>query len=205
MNSPIINDVEFDRHGNTLRLCIGDHLNRWFKWYDAEGGSAELWENIRKDAPSHLEEFTIVDHEYFTVNPLTLGITKAADFAEFVAGFHSPSALLHYVSIIGPDVVGRMAWEYEEEVSYFVDEERFRSVTRYDFDELEDKFNEAYRGSFASAPVFARHWYEELGHLNGDGAKKLAPYVDWEAVARDLSQDINFVESDGGVYAFWNH
>ena len=179
---------------STMRLCIGDPLNRWFKWYDAEEGSAELWANIRKDAPSHIEEFIIVDHEYFRpVDPLRLGITKAADFAEFVAGFHSPSALLHYVSIIGPDYVGRMAWEYEEE------------VTRYDFDELEDAFNEAYRGSFDSKAEFARHWYEELGHLNGDGAKKLAPYVDWDHVAVSIETKINLVEDDGTVHVFYSY
>ena len=186
---------------STMRLCIGDPLNRWFKWfkwYDAEEGSAELWANIRKDAPSHIEEFIIVDHEYFNpVNPLTLGITKAADFAYFLAGLsdHKATGIPLYMSIIGDQYAAKMVYEDDEEVCY----------TRYDFDELEDAFDEAYRGYYNSKAEMAEQLYGEPGYLTGEDAKRLTPYVDWEAVARDLSQDINFVESDGGVYAFWNH
>ena len=182
---------------STMRLCIGDPLNRWFKWYDAEEGSAELWENIRKDAPAHLEEFIIVDHEYFNpVNPLTLGITKAADFAYFLAGLsdHKATGIPLYMSIIGDQYAAKMVYE-DDEVCY----------TRYDFDELEDAFDEAYRGYYNSKAEMAEQLYGELGYLTGEVATRLTPYVDWEAVARDLGQVVYFVESDGGVYAFWNH
>jgi len=67
----------------------------------------------------------------------------------------------------------------------------------------EESFQDAYCGEWDSEQAYAENLFDELyGH---DVPEHIAPYIDYEAFARDLFMgDYYSVESDSGVYVFHN-
>jgi antirestriction protein len=67
----------------------------------------------------------------------------------------------------------------------------------------EESFQDAYCGEWDSEQAYAENLFDELyGH---DVPEHIAPYIDYEAFARDLFINDNYsVESDSGVYVFHN-
>jgi antirestriction protein len=67
----------------------------------------------------------------------------------------------------------------------------------------EDSFLEAYCGEWESEQAYAENLFDEL--YAHDVPEHIAPYIDYEAFARDLfMSDCFSVESDSGVYVFHN-
>jgi antirestriction protein len=67
----------------------------------------------------------------------------------------------------------------------------------------EESFQDAYCGEWDSEQAYAENLFDEL--YAHDVPEHIAPYIDYEAFARDLFINDNYsVESDSGVYVFHN-
>ena len=67
----------------------------------------------------------------------------------------------------------------------------------------EESFQDAYCGEWDSEQAYAENLFDEL--YAHDVPEHIAPYIDYEAFARDLFINDNYsVESDSGVFVFHN-
>lgn len=70
-----------------------------------------------------------------------------------------------------------------------------------DASELEQRFEDQYRGEWDSEKDFAEDYVEQVGDLSLI-PENLRSYFDYEAYARDLFMDLTSVDRPGGVYVF---
>lgn len=68
-----------------------------------------------------------------------------------------------------------------------------------------EDFEDSYKGEYESAADFAEESTDELGEIPEDLPGYIKSAIDWEHVARNLSDDYHFVEQGGSVYVFYAH
>lgn len=148
------------------------------EWIDAAQDPEDILEEIQemlsKSPEPDAEEWAIHDYD---------------DFDEISIGEHES---LETISIIASALE-----EYGEPMAYYI-----ANLADYIDDELIDNFEEAYHGEWNSEEDYARTWYEDSGML--DHNSPLSNYIDWEAVARDMSCEcMHFAKAGSFIWAFW--
>jgi antirestriction protein len=89
-----------------------------------------------------------------------------------------------------------------------MDEEDRKLLTLYRENVNQDgdlgEARDAFHGTYDSAEDYAESFCEDCGYLK-DVPDFLKYAIDWERVARDFSQDVDFVEHNGQVWVFNRH